>query len=330
LQPVKSGIDPQSAASPGVALAPRVRPLYRLLYKRLFMLRAFVHRSLSAVKRVRVGEQVRQRNAIARSLEPAGLELDQRTGFRLLQPQDLTGAESAASQCRDIYQAYRSQGRAEEALQRNPNKRFLLSVLSGNEFHAYPDLIRFMISEPIVRMTARYLGTVPVLEGAALWWTPPNDSMTSSQRVHIDELAPRQVKILINCTTTEFANGPLHLVPADISDQLRRQGGHKRGRLDDRWLAGPKQDGQLHLATGQPGSGLVFDSSRCLHFGSRGNTADRLVLAFHFLPLDAPTETRFRLEPCPALGADPDLSALQKLALGYQQPDQPLTSVRSG
>ncbi|MFU8831362.1 MAG: hypothetical protein ACNA7J_04310, partial [Wenzhouxiangella sp.] len=205
--------------------------------------------------------------------------------------------------------------------QRNPNKRFLLSVLSGNEFHAYPELIRFMVSEPIVRMTARYLGTVPVLEGAALWWTPPNDSMASSQMVHIDELAPRQVKILVNCMTTDLENGPLHLVPADVSDQLRRRGGHRRGRLDDRWLEEPAREGHLHRAVGPPGSGLVFDSSRCLHYGSRGNTADRLVLAFHFLPLDAPTETRFRLEPCPALGADPTLSPLQKLALGFQQPN---------
>ena len=191
-------------------------------------------------------------------------------------------------------------------------------MLSGAEFHDHPELLRFMVSEPIVRMTARYLGTVPVIEGAALWWTPPNDSMASSQMVHIDELAPRQVKVFLNCLPTTTENGPLHMIPADVSDALRRRGGHRRGRLDDRWLEEPRQKGQLHLATGDTGSGLVFDSSRCLHFGSRGNRSDRLVLAFHFLPLDAPTETRYRIGPCPALGTDPELSELQRMALGFR------------
>ncbi len=311
-----------SRNDPRIAHTPSQRRLYRLLYKRLFLPRALVHRSLSALKRRRIRDQVAQRAALARGLvlEQGDPALDTESAFRLFEPGALPGAVEAAERARAIYAAYRGEGRDEEALQRNPAKRFLLSVLSGNEFHAYPELIRFMVSEPIVRMTAHYLGTVPVLEGAALWWTPPNDSLASSQMVHIDELAPRQVKILLNCMTTRDENGPLHLVPADLSDELRQRGGHTRGRLDDRWLAEPERNGQLYKATGEPGSGLVFDSSRCLHFGSRGNSADRLVLAFHFLPLDAPTETRYRLEPSPELGRSDDLSALQKLALGFDVP----------
>lgn len=301
----------------------RARGLYRLLYKRLYLPRGIVHPGLSAAKRLMIGRQIRQRRRIAAALPaPASeaLQLDPQRGFFLFDPGTFDGAVATASACRDIYQAYRAAGRDAEALQRNPAKRFLLSVLSGDEFHAYPEIIRFMISEPLVAMAARYLGTVPVLEGAALWWTPPNDSMSSSQRVHIDELAPRQVKILMNCMATTEASGPLHLVPADTSDRLRKLGRHRRGRLDDCWLDEPRTQGKLFRATGEPGSGLVFDSSRCLHFGSRGNQADRLVLAFHFLPLDAPTETRYRLSPSQALGRDPALSPLQKLALGFDLP----------
>lgn len=301
----------------------QARGLYRLLYKRLMLPRSIVHPGLSAAKRLVVGRQTRQRQQLASNLPAATsdeLQLDPVRGFHLFDPAALPGAEQAAARCRALYEDYRQAGKDAEALQRNPAKRFLLSVLSGDDFQAHPDLIRFMVSEPLVRMAARYLGTVPVLEGAALWWTPPNDSLTSSQMVHIDELAPRQVKILMNCMTTTDASGPLHLVPADISDRLRKAGRHRRGRLDDRWLEQPRAQGQLFRAVGDPGSGLVFDSSRCLHFGSRGNQADRLVLAFHFLPLDAPTETRYRLSPSRALGIDPKLSGLQKLALGFDLP----------
>lgn len=301
----------------------RARGLYRLLYKRLFLPRSVVHSGLSATKRVFLRRQVRQRNYIGRHLKPIcenNPNLDQTRGFRLFTSADLPGASEAAAACQRAYTAYRKSGRDEEILKRNPSKRFLLSVISGNEFHAHPDLIRFMVSEPILNMASRYLGTVPVLEGAALWWTPPNDSVVSSQMVHIDELAPRQVKILLNCMTTSDEHGPLHLVPADVSEELRRQGRHRRGRLDDQWLEQPRKNGELYKAVGPPGSGVVFDSSRCLHFGSRGNSKDRLVLAFHFLPIDAPTETRYRIDPCLALGRDPDLSDLQKLALGFDLP----------
>ncbi|TVS12671.1 MAG: hypothetical protein EA419_04110 [Wenzhouxiangella sp.] len=305
-----------------MARTPSARSLYRLLYKRLFLPRSVVHRSLSALKRIRVGDQVRQRRELAETLGPdaCGLSLDEKSGFHLFGPDELPGAEDTARRCRERHAEFCRAGHDRAALERNPAKRFLLSVLSGNEFHAHPELIAFMVSEPIVRMASHYLGTVPVLEGAALWWTPPNDSLVSSQMVHIDELAPRQVKILLNCTAVGEQNGPLQLLPADVSDRLRKLGGHSRGRLDDSWLEQPARDGQLYKAMGPPGSGVAFDSSRCLHFGSRGNTADRLVLAFHFLPLDAPTETRYHIDPCQKLGADPGLSALQKLALGFQAP----------
>jgi len=313
----------QEQDQPQPAKSFQSRSLYRLLYKRLMLPRSLVHPGLSAAKRLVVGRQTRQRQQLASNLPaavPAELQLDQAGGFHLFGPTELPGAEQAAARCRVLYEDYRQTGKAAAALQRNPAKRFLLSVLSGDEFQDHPDLIRFMVSEPLVRMATRYLGTVPVLEGAALWWTPPNNSMSSSQMVHIDELAPRQVKILMNCMTTTDASGPLHLVSADVSDRLRQAGRHRRGRLDDRWLEEPRAQGQLFRAVGEPGSGLVFDSSRCLHFGSRGNQADRLVLAFHFLPLDAPTETRYRLSPSRVLGMDPTLSGLQKLALGFDLP----------
>lgn len=312
-----------ASESPPRAETFRARRLYRILYKRLFLPRQLVHKGLSAAKRITVRDQISTRAAAAAALPPAPASeprLDPHTGFHLFEPGTFPGAVDAARKCQGLYEDFRQNGQAAEFLQRNPSKRFLLSVLSGDEFHRHPDLIRFMVSEPVVRLAARYLGTVPVLEGAALWWTPPNDSMTSSQMVHIDELAPKQVKILLNCTATGEDSGPLHLLPADVSDDLRRRGGHRRGRLDDRWLEEPAQNGHLHKAVGEPGSGVVFDSSRCLHFGSRGNLADRLVLAFHFLPLDAPTETRYHISPCTALGADPALSRLQKLALGFQVP----------
>jgi hypothetical protein len=309
------------SAAPAVAQTLQMRGLYRLMFKRLKLPRQFVHASLSAIKRAGARSQVARRKQLAGSLPSAGhdaLTLEESSGFTLLQPGDLAGAVAAADQCREIFESFQASGRGQQEISRNPNKRFLLAVLSGSEFHAYPELIRFMVQRPLLDAVSRYLGTVPVLEGAALWWTPPNDTVKSSQAVHVDLLAQRQVKMIMNCTETTLEQGPLHFVPADVSDDLRRRAGHSRGRLGDEWLEEPRANGQLHAATGPAGSAVLFDSSRCLHFGSRGNRYDRLVLTFHYLPLDAPTETRYRLDPPLAMYADPDLDEVQRLALGFR------------
>lgn len=307
-----------NAALPARTL--RTRSLYRFMFKRLGLPRDFVHSSLSALKRLGAREQVSRRARLAATLDgPAAADpvLDQAQACLLFGPGELPGAIEVAARCREIFAEFQASGRGQEEISRNPNKRFLLAVLSGNEFHAYPELIRFMVQRPLLDAVCRYLGTVPVVEGAALWWTPPNETVQSSQAVHVDLLAQRQVKVIMNCTATTMAQGPLHFVPADVSDRLRQRARHSRGRLADEWLDEPRASGQLYAATGEPGSGVIFDSSRCLHFGSRGNREDRLVLTFHYLPLDAPTETRYRLDPSPAMHTDPGLDELQRLALGF-------------
>jgi hypothetical protein len=310
-----------SHAIPPLARTKRLRGLYRLLFKRLKLPRRFVHASLSALKRSGIRQQVEHRRAVAAALGPAEqgmLTLDEARAFTLLAPGDLPGSIEAAEHCKRIFDEFQASGRGQEEISRNPNKRFLLAVLSGSEFHAHPELLRFMVQRPLLDAVCRYLGTVPVVEGAALWWTPPNDTVQSSQAVHIDLLAQRQVKLIMNCTETTLEQGPLHFVPADVSTDLRQRAGHTRGRLGDQWLDEPRASGNLHAATGEAGSGVLFDSSRCLHFGSRGNRYDRLVLTFHYLPLDAPTETRYRLDPPVSIYSDLQLDDVQRLALGFR------------
>ena len=297
----------------------RFRPAYRVL-KRTFLPRPFVHGLLSAAKRLTVRDQIRQRAALARQLggqRATGIGLVERDACQLFTPDELPGALEAARHCSALFEACRASGADSKLLQRNPHKAFLLSIVAANEFAKHPELLRFAVSRPLLDAATHYLGTVPVLEGIALWWTPPNESTRSSQTWHIDELAPRQVKILLNCLEVTADSGPLHFIPAAVSERCRQAVGHRRGRLADELIERSGCAGHVRRATGPAGSGIIFDSSRCLHFGSRGNRRDRLVLTFHYLPLDAPTETRYRLA-LPALpGGCENLDAMQRLALGF-------------
>jgi hypothetical protein len=296
------------------------RLLYRWLYKRLFLPRNLVHGLLSKAKQLTVREQILHRRQLAGSLaqrQPGSVSLIESDAYQLFQPEQLPGARETAEHCVELYRQFCAGGGDTEALQRNPSKRFLLSVIAGNEFADQSELLHFMVSRPVLDAVSRYLGTIPVVEGAALWWTPPNESVQSSQAWHIDELAQRQVKIILNCFEVTEDQGPLHFLPANISERVRQLAGHHRGRLADEWIEQADAGSHVRRAIGPAGSGIIFDSSRCLHFGSRGNRRDRLVLTFHYLPLDAPTETRYNLRLSRLPPGCEDLDEVQRLALGF-------------
>jgi hypothetical protein len=295
------------------------RPVYRLLYKRLHLPRERVHALLTWARARDHAAELRERaelySALASGAGDHSIVLPEDTAILHLGADTVPGTDALTARCREVFADFQRRGVGADALQRNPNKRFLLSVLSGNEFLPYPELVRYMVSRPILDAAARYLGTVPRLEGAALWWTPPNDSVTSSQMVHVDELAPRQVKVIINCDAVGPDNGPLHVLPADRSSSLIASRG-KRGRIDDAWMEQSGALAEMAPVMGPPGSGIMFDSSRCLHYGSRRNLHDRLALAFHFMPLDAPVTSRYHIECDAVPAALTDLDRYQRLALG--------------
>jgi len=295
------------------------RPIYRGL-QLLALPRPWLHSALSATKRATVREQIAMRAALAQALpatDPGAIELDEDRACRQFQPDEIPGALETARHCAEHYEAFRGSGEGDALLQRNRNKPFLLSLIAGNEFADHPELLRFAVARPLIESASRYLGTVPIVEGMALWWTPPNTSTKSSQTWHIDELAPRQVKVQLNCLEVTAEQGPLHYIPARRSEEVRSGLGHRTGRLADVAIDGTGARADVERVLGPAGSGVVLDSSRCLHYGSRGNTQDRLVLTFHYLPLDAPTETRYKLQ-LPALPAGcEDLDEIQRLALGF-------------
>lgn len=298
------------------ALPPRDRGLYKFLYKRLRLPRQWVHGAMGHLRGRRYGDELALRQRLAAEIPDSPLSLEPGAAWRLFEPGMLAELDQLASDCADVFEQFQSSGEADRCLARNPNKRFLLGVVSGNEMLAYPQLIKGMLARPVLDAVTAYLGIVPRLEGAVLWWTPPNQSETSSQLWHIDELAQRQVKILLNCSDVDDQSGPLHFLPADRSDRIRKEFGHTRGRLDEQRLQAEIQPGEVLKATGGPGSGVIMDSSRCLHFGSRGNQRDRLLLAFHFFAPDSPVDSRYHIEAASLDESLADLDAHQRLALG--------------
>jgi hypothetical protein len=106
-------------------------------------------------------------------------------------------------------------------------------------------------------------------------------------------------------------------LPAAATERVRRALRYDWGRLtdDDVDAVGVREEA-LRLV-GPAGGGAFVDTSRCLHFGSRGNRRDRLVLLVQFFRFHAAAESKARFQVPPDLpGLDPD--PVQRLALGLR------------
>lgn len=296
----------------------RGRGLRKLLWKRLHLPRTVVHPLLSAAKRAANPAQVRLRREWAESIGSGPgpmFRVPDSLGYLALAEGSVPGVADVVARCGEIYRALRAEARVDDHLF-NPRKRFLLALLAGPDFCRHPELLRFMVSRSVLDAASVYLGAVPILAGAALWWTPENETAERSQLFHFDGEDERQLKLLINVFDTRAENGPFTLIPADRSAPLCNARAMRR-RIQD-----PEIDARCGLENavafvGGPGSGGFVDTSRCLHYGSRGTRRDRLVLMVQFLRFDCPTESTFDFAVPPDLpGLAPD--PVQKLALGIE------------
>jgi hypothetical protein len=291
--------------------------LYKLLHKKLRIPQKVVQPFRSALKIAVSPAQYRLRKRLAREIVATTkslITIPDRDGYRFFGPEDIQEIDGIVKYCATVYQKAR-EAFPSEYFQKHPHKKFLFPILEGVEFCRHPALLRLMVSRPIVDAAAAYLGTVPKLTGARLCWSPENETARSSQLFHFDYEDLRQVKVFINIFETKEDQGPLTFLPANISEQVQKSIGRVLGRVqDERIYEGGGRNHELKLI-GLPGSGAFLDTSRCLHYGSRFNRRDRLVLIIQFLNFYSSFRPTAPFKVPPDLpGFTPDL--VQKLALG--------------
>lgn len=168
------------------------------------------------------------------------------------------------------------------ALADTGNKSMLTTVAGDNDMFDMPALMSFVISRPIVEMTTRYFGRVPLLTAVSLWWSRPNDTLQQSQLFHCDGEDARQLKFMFFVSEVTADHGPFTLLPGGASDRIKAARRIVANKVEDSEIEAHGEMENCITLTGQPGEGACIDTCRCLHYGSRGNTKARLVLMLRF------------------------------------------------
>lgn len=243
-------------------------------------------------------------------------------GYRIFKPDDLPGAREAAAACARIFDQLQADAGPDGSLGRN-RKRHFQAIFSGTDFLPYPEVTRFAVSRPVLEAAVGYFGTVPILSTICMFWSAKNDTRISSQQFHVDGEDVTQLKLFLNVWDVGDENGPLTFFPAAptssilkaASRQKRLNAGNEA--FDDELVFSGSQGCEPVRVTGPAGSGVFLDTSRCIHFGSRGNTQERLILMLKYVPFNSARESSNTIESTDWIATDGD-DDLQRLVLGAQ------------
>lgn len=158
------------------------------------------------------------------------------------------------------------------------DKLFPYNLLKPDDLFAHPEFVRLALHDDVIAGIAKYFDQVPRLFNLYMWWTPPNQTMERSQLYHYDHRDSRQAKVFINISDVTPEAGPLHFFSAKDSLAVDAKVGYSQDRYEDEQVYSAAPKSREIQAVGPAGTAHVVDTARCLHFGSRGNKVQRLIL----------------------------------------------------
>jgi hypothetical protein len=210
-----------------------------------------------------------------------------------------------------------------EKVKAKANKRFMMKLLDQKGLTLESPFMRLALQPDVVAAATRYLGVVPILQFVNVYYSSESgDELSKSQLYHCDSDDVEQVKVWVLCEDVTPENGPLTLLPPAESDLVRTRLGYNYDMLltDEQVsqvLGGLDAQRQF---VGPAGTVGFFDTSRCLHFGSRFADPEmtRLIVMLQFitplsfiLPAEYWDHARYR-----AFGTTPGLDDLSRMVLG--------------
>jgi hypothetical protein len=168
------------------------------------------------------------------------------------------------------------------------HKKYLQNVAIERSLDLEHPYMKLALSPKVTGIATEYMGYTPILSDILLWHSP-NDSITlsGSQFFHLDYADISQVKLFLLISDVDHEAGPTTLIPADISRKICLQINYKLSNRDIRVpdeVVNQFVPESRHVQASGPAGTLFFtDTSRCLHYGSRGGTKSRTVLLIQFV-----------------------------------------------
>ena len=221
----------------------------------------------------------------------------------------------AIARAKEIYDKARK-GKGLEKFDGGKSKKDFLVYASQSEQTArHHELMRFAVARPILDAVTRYLGTVPIVNSVNIMISEPNQSAIGSQLYHLDFADDRQIKLFVALEDVTSEHGPFTYVSLAKTRELVAKTGYDRGRLTIEQVEHAiGAENQIPLIC-KKGEGILIDTSKCMHYGSKGNKYPRLMLQVQYTDYYVPEQPPAKW-PVAELTRALNLDEVQVMALG--------------
>lgn len=234
------------------------------------------------------GEEAKRQQWLTKVAKPRSTDIEafKINGSGVLSNEHLPEAQVATAAMGALYKQLGDAGRVQKPTDHR-KAAFLVRLASNEEVLGIEAVREFVLSDELIGLASHYFGQVPILSRMDFWWSPPNDSKAESQLYHFDGEDKSQLKIILNVADVDENTGPFTFLPAGASAKVGKSRRHS-ARLDDNAVEETVGREAVTRLIGPAGTVGAVDTSRCLHYGSRGNSRERLVLMLQFTRFLAP------------------------------------------
>lgn len=173
---------------------------------------------------------------------------------------------------------------AEEEIskKKSSENKYRRHLAEANDLLSHEDTRNFALSDELLKIVGKYLGTAPSLSNAGLWWGKKQERYAGSPGFHLDSLDTSCIRIYVYLSAVEEENGPLCVIPRKESNEFVRKTGYLGNTIPDDHVYRVIPKDSLEVLTGTRGSVFAADTTKCLHYGSRCTGGDRIALIFTY------------------------------------------------
>ena len=234
----------------------------------------------------------------------------------------------AVDRCNEVIDRWLAEGSLEN--QKGVAKQFLRNIDIPKENSDNSPIYEFALSREVIKSVADYLGVLPILLQAKIWYSPNTDFLGRSQLYHIDHADFRQVKLFVCLDDVDMSSGPLNAVPANVSRKAfasllsQHLISSRNTKVEDDLLIETAEGDYGVFMTGKKYEAAIVDTSQCYHYGSRppcdGTGKPRKILFLQYttpFPSNMPLFGRKRVSINFPFLSKPEDRDLVDMVLGY-------------
>lgn len=203
-------------------------------------------------------------------------------GYVKLKLADLGIDDSLRKYCDAIANEYNSKTlRDIKILRKFSYKNYWINIYKPRTGFEDP-IFSLVCNSRVLSIASNYLGACPYAQELNFYYSPAGEGdvnkLIASQQWHLDNDKKRRLKIFYSPYSISSSNGPTTVLPAHTTKRLKYPSYPGYFNDCDLLRAGINFSDERIEFIANPDELYIADTSRCFHYGSRGNTDPRFML----------------------------------------------------